>query len=181
LFIWLCLDTAFYQISDIQYCIALLKLIHHSNCLYKQHPVQIWYTLKINVFSIVLEVSTWHVGCIVKVLHLGLHTVIAAFLQWFFLCRVFFPLKNLFKKLYLILLLLLLFLGVSWTSDNPPFWHSTTCDTARVKNNSDSDKHCEQIVDLVLHMRLRATVRKNRANSGNRWKIDFFHILLKIR
>jgi hypothetical protein len=33
------------------------------NCLHKQYPVQTWYALKINVFSIVLEVSTWHVGC----------------------------------------------------------------------------------------------------------------------
>ena len=33
------------------------------NCLHKQNPVQMWYALKINVSSIVLDVSTWHVGC----------------------------------------------------------------------------------------------------------------------
>jgi hypothetical protein len=33
------------------------------NCLHKQDPVQMWYALKINVSSIVLDVSTWHVGC----------------------------------------------------------------------------------------------------------------------
>jgi hypothetical protein len=74
------------------------------NCSHKQNPVQIWYALKINVFSIVLEVSTGHVGCDCKSAALyvfGLHT------------NTFSPLKNLSRKLYSIVLFLFFSLGVS--------------------------------------------------------------------
>jgi hypothetical protein len=52
-------------------------LINTSNhqeyyCLHKQNPVQIWFALKRNVFSIVLDVSTWHVGCDCKSAALGI-------------------------------------------------------------------------------------------------------------
>jgi hypothetical protein len=55
-----------------------------------------------------LALGMWAV--IVKVLHLGLHTksLIVAFFAMIF--RIFFPLKNLSRKL--IVLLLFLFLGV---------------------------------------------------------------------
>jgi hypothetical protein len=48
------------------------QILIRNVTVYIKKPVQIWYALKINVFSIVLEVSAWHVGYDCKSAALGI-------------------------------------------------------------------------------------------------------------